>query len=843
MAIQPFLIANARIGMERDMEPWLLPEQAYPDLQDCYQWRGRIQKRQGFNFLARLNRKIGTTDGGGGFSITLGNIPLRPGSSQFQVGTTFYQDPKPTSGGDPVTLTTNGPGVATLNRATGALTIVGGPAGTDVFYFPGLPVMGLRTLETVLDNQETLIGFDPAFAYVFDNGAQTFAEFSTYKTTGTVFNWTGNDANFFWTTNYQSAFWATNGTKGFQSTPTATIPGAGDGIRWHDQTIGAPANGWVNFLPPITATTFLMGALIIVPYKGRLVTLSTTEGTAFAASNNFQQRARWSQNGSPFAPAGAPIPTGYTGAASNNAWRSDLVGFGGFIDAPTQEQIISAEFLKDTLIVYFERSTWNLRYTGNEFLPFVWEKINTELGAESTFSIVPFDDVTIAVGDVGIHQCDTRQVQRIDQKIPDEVFDFNNSNSGPQRIYGVRDYFNQLVYWTVPYIGDLTQEEGQTVIYPNKLLVFNYIDQSFSFFNDSFTCFGFYQSSVGMTWGGDHNTWGEESMVWGAPQFQANFPQIVAGNQQGFVEIIMQSDFNDESLIISAIMPATPLTTIVSINHNLQVGMFVKILTSSGMTGLSGKIYEVYTVVDANTFTIETPTAPVGAFTGNGLIAPVNNYLIQTKRFNPWIQEGAQVRLHYVDLYFDKTDNGQVSVNVYVNEDSSVAVNAPTGFPISTVSSIISNITVAASCVVTVADGTQFSVGNVVTVDNVNGMTEINGFSAIVQSIATNNITLALDTSTFSAYTSGGILYNLSKNTGNAVNTFPESTYTSSPELAPFVQAKLWKRLYVSNISQLFQLEITLNTNQMLAEPIVSQDITLHGMILYFSKAGRLLDV
>ena len=57
----------------------------------------------------------------------------------------------------------------------------------------------------------------------------------------------------------------------------------------------------------------------------------------------------------------------------------DLPGFGNAIDAATQEAIVSAEFLKDRLIVYFERSTWELVYTGNQIYPFTWQKINTEL--------------------------------------------------------------------------------------------------------------------------------------------------------------------------------------------------------------------------------------------------------------------------------------------------------------------------------------------------------------------------------------------------------------------------------------------------------------------------------
>src|SRR5712671_2188756 len=140
---QPFLIANPRVGMERDIEPWLLPEDGFPDLQDCYMFRGRIRRRLSFSFLGRLNKKIGTTDPAGNFTfnfpVMLVNFPLpmSPGVSTFVVGATTYHDPEVNPIPNPVVLLTNGPGVATLNRLTGVLNIVGGPPLTDVFYFPG----------------------------------------------------------------------------------------------------------------------------------------------------------------------------------------------------------------------------------------------------------------------------------------------------------------------------------------------------------------------------------------------------------------------------------------------------------------------------------------------------------------------------------------------------------------------------------------------------------------------------------------------------------------------------------------------------------------------------------
>lgn len=863
---QPFLIANTRVGLERDLEPFLLPVDAYPDMQDCYEFRGRIRRRRGYQLLGRLNREIGVVGGGGAFGpFTLMTLPaapfLTPAASSFVVGTATpatLQDPDPNPANVVINLI-GATGSGTLNRNTSVLNLAGLTPGDSVFYYPGLPVMGLATLDNPLftgENNEGLVAFDTRFAYLAVNATNPFQDLSFYRGTATAFNWTGTDYQFFWTTNYAGALWATNDVPGFQPISTATTAASGDGIRWLDQD----KSGWVNFCPPITGasaalgtgTSYLLGALIILPYKDRLVCLNTQEGTNPAAPQQFSQRARWCQNGTPFnaldpSGAAAPTPTNYNGGqdAANTAWSSDVIGKGGFIDAPTLEQIISADFVYDSLIVYFEKSTWQLRYTGNELLPFVWEKINTELGAQSTFSIIPLDHRALAFGNVGLHSCDSVNVDRIDQRIPDEVFSIQNANQGPQRVYGIRDYFNQLIYWTLPYIGPNSEEDwqtdGQTIIYPNKTLVYNYIDKTFSFYNDSFTCFGYYQAQSGLTWSSELK-WGDSDFPWVNPEDQSIFQNVVGGNQQGYVEIIAQQSINDESLFISDITPGA-VTTIISPNHNLQAGDFIKILTATGITGLTNKIFKVQTVTDANTLTIATPDpVTTGVFTSPGTMTQVNNYSLLTKRFNLALNEAAQSRLLYADFYMDRDDQGQVQVNLFINESNVTPVNKSSLSPISTVSSLISAITATSPCVVTVADGTLFSEKDVVYITSVAGMVEIDNLGLTIASVSGNNITLSLDASAFTAYTSGGTMWNLSKNTGNYLNLFPETTYTTSQDTA-FVNQKLWKRIYFNSINQLFQLQITLNENQMLAEPIAAADITLHGLILWTAKAGRLINV
>jgi len=594
---KPYLIATPRVGLERDMEPEWIPEDAFPNLEDCYMFRGRVQRRKGLLSLGRLVTTVG--------------------------------------------------GVDTFNNQ---------------------PVMGLRNRELTTINVEQLIAFDTIKANAFSNTTQLFTDISFYKTSGTAFSWTGTNSDFFWTVNYLNAFWATNHVRGFQSTPTATIPGSGDGIRWYDGT------GWINFLPQVDGTNFLMGSLLIVTYRNRLVMLNTTEGTAIGAFTNFPQRARWSQNGTPYYDAN--VPAGYTGGNNADAWRSDLVGRGGFIDAPTSEQIISAEFYKDTLVVFFERSTWQLRYTGNETLPFIWERINVELGAESTFSIVPFDSGMVAVGNYGIVSCDATGVKRIDQIIPDEVFDFHNGNDGPKRVYGIRDYSQQLVYWTFP-------NADNNPTFPNRVLVYNYIDGSYAFFNDSLTCFGTYQSSNDVTWANLPVPWQSYIQPWNSGELQSDFPLIVAGNQQGFVFTNYNAAFiiNPPSLFLTNITQANP-AVVTSPNHNLKSGQVILISGVVGMTQVNGNFYQVNSpttnsfslkqLVNGNWVNVDSTTFT--PYASGGFITVHNNFNITTKKFNPFLQDGDQLRLQSVDLFLEEATSTEFTMNVFLDDNDNEAV-------------------------------------------------------------------------------------------------------------------------------------------------------------------------
>lgn len=732
MTAQPYLIANLRTGVERDLEPWLLPEDAFPNLEDCYLFRGRIQRRRGFTGLGRLVTKIGSAVGAA-FAGNIPYIPLTPRSVHLIVGGIIFVDD-----GAGILIGTPALNTGTVNYATGAITLAFNPAlvaPTDVNYIDMLPVMGLQTRELTVINEEQLIAFDTIKANNFSTAAQAFVDNTFYKTSGTAFSWTGTDADFFWTDNYLSAFWVTNGTRGFQPNPTANA-GTGDGIRWFDGT------GWVNFLPQIDniGPNFLMGARIIVNYRNRLLVLNTFEGTAYGTFTQFRQRARWCQNGTPY--YNAVLPAGFPGTFQVDAWNSDIPGKGGFIDAPTSEEIISAQFYKDTLIVFFERSTWQLRYTGNELLPFIWERINVELGAESTFSIVPFDSGMVAVGNYGIVTCDSTGVRRIDQIIPDEVFNIHNKSDGVKRVYGIRDYTQQLIYWTFP-DADLKPK------FPNKVLIYNYLDGSYSFFNDSFTCFGAYQPFNDITWADLARQWQATPIAWNNGQFQSDYPLIVAGNQQGYVfsEINRGPIENAFSLQIIGVTQANP-GVITSTNHNLSEGTIIRIAGVLGMTQLNNNIYRVSKPITANTFIIQTldvngnfinvDTTAFTAYISDGQIKVRNNFVVETKRFNPFLKDGDQLRLQNVDFFVETNDDLAFTCTVFLDENDNTSVEQDAIMP----------------------------------------------------------------TSNFSG--------------------------------------KVWIRTYFSIIGQFAQLQLTFDNEQMFDATMSDADVTIHAMMLWMSRCGRL---
>lgn len=681
-------------GLQNYFEPFLIPEKAYSNLEDCYCYRGRVQKRNGVKLLGRL-RRAATDPATGSTAITLANQAVgtsytvadllddtpdvrNPGGveipepfAEIVAGTLIVTvgTHKFTDNGDGTLIPGTVGDSGTINYITGSLSLTFGVAilATNVVvtfdYYPSLPVMGLRLRELPLqiDNDQT-VAFDQKYAYIF-NGTN-FVEFPSTVVT----RWHGPDYSEFFTTNYwflngsTELFWATNFNSG----------ASGDPIRYYDGT------DWKDLTPDIDSLgNKLITCRILLPYKNRLVALNTWEGANKTTAVNRPNLARWSTIGNP--------------TLSATSWLS-TPGQGGFLEAPTNEIITGAEFIKDVLVVKFESSSWKLVYTGNNQLPFVWQKINREMGSESTFSLVPFDNGVLSVGNLGITTDDSVSVQRIDIQIPNQVYEINGFNNGVKRVSGVRDYINQLVYWAYP-----SSETGDqsTLLFPNRVLVYNYINNTYAIFNDSFTCFGYYTEQSAATWANTNISWQNNNTTWNSSNQGAFQPSVAAGNQDGFVFILgTDRNDNDESLQILAFDSAT--NQILIPHHNLNVGDFVTLngIIGTGpdaLNGITDKIKFIGTAtytIDGVSYTVTTITldkytsaVPAGTYIGGGTVTIINNFNVSTKVFVPTYQSGSQCRLGYVDFLLSTTAAGQCVCNVYVDENDSISINDPSADP------------------------------------------------------------------------------------------------------------------------------------------------------------------
>ncbi len=701
----PLKITGMTTGLVQEREEFILPDDAYPTLVNAYVWRERIKRKKGYELLGRLQRNIGTTDGAGNATITINPHPIQSGIASFTVGANLFNDP---GGASPVTLLTSGPGTAVLDRATGILTITGSNLATAVQYFPGLPVMGIRTRELQNSANDQTVFFDQDYAYIFNGSTQQFQEFIP----GTTWNAAGlpvSGTDFFWSTNYwvssqlisttsvppayQTAFttnnvklfWVTNGSGG--DTGGGDPPRITDGTKWldfyHDTnpTVNSP---WAQ----IDKTNFLVNWLAMLPYRGRMVTFNTWEGVNAASAINNTNRIRWSTIGNPFIAYANAIPPAppVKAVPAKGSWRSDIRGQGGFLDMPTSEDIVSIGFVRDNLVIYCERSTWQLRYTGRSIAPFQIERVNSELGSESTFSAVQFDTSLIGIGDKGIVECDSYKAERIDIKIPDFVDKFNALNNGVERVQGVRDFQNRLAYWTIPLVQFYGAIVNTSWIFPTARLLYNYENDSWAIFNDSLTSLGTFQLQSSPNWLQIPQPWDVLTRTW--LDLDAEDFLIVGGNQQGFVEKLDQNTVNDVSLFISNIVSTVLPTVITSPNHNMQSGFVIGIsgvpLTTPG-SDLNGGVFAI-DVTGPNTFTllkfnstsgqfdIEANSLIPGAYVGGGLINIRENFSITSKKFN-FLDEGQNIQLGYLDVLMEAIGGGEISLNVYLNYDDQTPSN------------------------------------------------------------------------------------------------------------------------------------------------------------------------
>ncbi len=682
-------IGNYTAGVQTNKKPFLLNENAFSLLENAYCYRERIKKRNGLNFIGILRRVIIVPDTGNystingtntfdiltriGVIASQPNANIEPGNITSIViifGAPIGQVLTDSTGTGIMTVIGAGPiQSAYINYSTGIVTITAnaaiGPAPSSFSgaYYPGLPVMGIWLKEEDAENEELTIFFDTIYSYIYVGNIYSSGGFQELTPlTPTI--WAGTDYEFFWATNWRDII---NGILFF--TTNFTDPGinVNNRIRYYIPNV------WTDFSPAVSSTQFLWQARILIPYYGRLLAFNTWEGTAANVAVNIPNRVRFSQIGDPL---------------QADAWRSDIFGKGGFIDAPTSENIISATFFKNTLIVGFERTTWTLRYVGDYGFPFVWERISSDFGTESPFSAIVFDQGVFSVGDKAIVSSDATTVQRIDLDIPNQVFEFRNDAHGTLRVHGIRDFQKELVFWTY---RDSLYDPNPLNVYPNKILLYNYRNGTYANLRENVTTWGTFQNTTAVSWDSTDVFWDDESVTWNDPDGTALFPSIICGNQMGYIHVFEENTtlVNQKSLSIYSIdLTTTPIKLTIP-NHNLveEENVFLDnlmFLETSGSpvvvlpTDLNGKIYQVIPQDkdvlllykwNGGNYQNDFGFTPIitSTYVGGGTLALLPKMNIQTKDFNPYASSGGQFKISYIDFMTDASTDSLVSIQMFIN--------------------------------------------------------------------------------------------------------------------------------------------------------------------------------
>jgi len=485
-----------------------------------------------------------------------------------------------------------------------------------------------------------------------------------------------------------------------------------DCMRWYD---GDPTDGnetptlttgkgWVNFCPPLSQFDYnianapadqyyLINARMIVTFKDRLLFLGPVIQNSAGKVIYLQDTIVYSENGTPYYTASYvnnPTATIDTPTSSGNvffpmllpenqtsvsaAWFGDQTGFGGWISAGIAQPLTTVAANGDVLIVGFSSQKAKVVYTGDDIIPLNFYTINSEYGDASTFSSITTDSGVLTRGSRGYLITNQTNTQRFDLDIPDQVFQINLQNNGNERLCSVRDFIKEWIYFTY----NANDIDSSTTKFPNETLMYNYRDESWAIFKETYTTYGAFRKQTGFTWatvGKTYPTWNDWTDPWDSAESTLLNQQVLAGNQQGFLIIRDVGIGEGESLYIKSINGAGNIIT--SPSHNLLNGDYIKIDNCIGNVGqfLNGRTFSVFNITE-NTFRLNpNPEITSQIYFGEGTITRIYFPQIQTKQFPVSWAMSRKTRIGPQQYLFTKTENSQITLQIFLSQNSSSAYN------------------------------------------------------------------------------------------------------------------------------------------------------------------------
>ena len=636
-SFKPFLIAEFKTGLFNYLEPWVRPQDAFDPLINAFVYRGALSKRSGYTIFGRMaycDNNIELGDGTDTYSGTLTTRPIVAGSFEPTDGTETFTDDglgilTGSAGGSGTIDYTTGAWTLIFNAAVALNTNI------LAHYQPNLsrPIMGLKSWISEATGDRTLLAFDTRRAAVYNNNTNEFdpicgisqilwegdnattvisfstgwvavapyanalAPFSISITDGTdtiTDDGAGNlsaAGNFAagGTVNYATGAIALNFTVATTATITMTALLVGDyfsgansnffnATNWLAPTY-YPTNPGILYItnnvdrittfdgtnlarPPfpitvahnVSFTNDITTCLDVDVYKNRFL---VQRPLLVGNSNPSAQSIRWSAINSP----------------TNLA--ADFSGNGGELSAPTNDFMQSSEFLRDQLIVLFQNSTWTFRFTGSDFNPFRWDKINNTKSTNAPYGTIDYDERVTAIGSKGLIACDGVNVQRYDNSVIEQFLNINQNRFF--QCYGLRfDTLNQS--WML-----YPDAETNSTLSSNAL-IYNFIENTWAVYDLALSCLGLYFVTSDKSWNdfgpssSNPTAWDQAEFSWNSYLLQELAPTLLGGSLSGgFVYQMNDGDAdhpadNDVAVPIESSITSARWNPFSSIGEKVQFG-------------------------------------------------------------------------------------------------------------------------------------------------------------------------------------------------------------------------------------------------------------------------------
>lgn len=525
----PFLIADNRTGVDLSMDSWKTPADSFVSMKNCYQYRGVVYKRNGYTWLDSIPHALpGTPDVDnateyqnianitstafstvtmdvahgqtGTFNVRFSDVMGLTSPSGFpSINGVIYQAT--------VTTTTE----FTISNDfvfTGTYTSDTGTAS----YFPGLPctAVGVNWIDS--SGAITVLACDTRRAAIYSPSNGCLIPL------GVSDQFSGTYSNQFWWENYQGTVLLTNNVDTIFFWTTGLNPY--DGLSVFQPVYDGGGGDTID------------ACLMIKAVQNRLCLFNTVED----GSRN-TTRVRWTSAGTSILSGGPSV--------NDDAWDETLLGPGAQI-LQDSSYIISLVKTQSNVFVMSQgqpyTTIYEMRPVSDPETAFVFVPVATSRAVNSTFSSLLMDDRVSMVGNLGLIVTDGNTMARYDDKIPDFILD-NIDQTNINLSYAQR-YDTLWQAWTLfPSSGNSAGPVGSSVegsAVNDSVLVFNYMDNSWSFYNMVMAVLGIIQDQQSNPSWASYN--GYQFPLWSwvdfgnetwQSVFQQSAPVLIGGDYSG----------------------------------------------------------------------------------------------------------------------------------------------------------------------------------------------------------------------------------------------------------------------------------------------------------------------